>query len=197
MPAKRDPLNLVWMDLEMTGLDPERHVIIEIATLITDSNLEVLAEGPTFAIQRPAEALALMDAWNVKTHTESGLVARIARHRDRAERIEEGDERPAAPELGLAEIAERPFDRHRQDERVEHRDVVGRHDDRAALGDVLEAPHLQAVDSLDGRPEQPAQGRVDQKLGRVAGNSGSVSFAARESTICMSRNERMAKPASQ
>ena len=46
MPAKRDPLNLVWMDLEMTGLDPERHVIIEVATLVTDANLEVLAEGP-------------------------------------------------------------------------------------------------------------------------------------------------------
>ena len=78
MPAKRDPLNLVWMDLEMTGLDPERHVIIEVATLVTDANLEVLAEGPTFAIQRTPEQLALMDAWNVKTHSESGLLARIA-----------------------------------------------------------------------------------------------------------------------
>ena len=78
MPAKRDPLNLVWMDLEMTGLDPERHVIIEVATIVTDADLAVLAEGPTFAIRRSPEQLALMDAWNVKTHTESGLLARMA-----------------------------------------------------------------------------------------------------------------------
>ena len=77
MPAKRDPLNLVWMDLEMTGLDPERHVIIEVATLITDADLKVLAEGPTLAIRRAPEQLALMDSWNVKTHTASGLLARI------------------------------------------------------------------------------------------------------------------------
>ncbi|MEX2446909.1 MAG: oligoribonuclease [Dehalococcoidia bacterium] len=74
---KRDPLNLVWVDLEMTGLDPARHVIIEIASLVTDADLEVLEEGPVLAIHRTAEELSVMDAWNVKTHTESGLVARI------------------------------------------------------------------------------------------------------------------------
>ena len=61
----------------MTGLDPERHVIIEIATLITDGDLNILAEGPNLAIQRTDDNLSLMDAWNVATHTKSGLVERI------------------------------------------------------------------------------------------------------------------------
>ncbi|MSQ42244.1 MAG: oligoribonuclease [Dehalococcoidia bacterium] len=65
------------MDLEMTGLDPERHVIIEIASLITDARLEVLAEGPLIAIHRTPEQLAAMDAWNTKTHAASGLLARV------------------------------------------------------------------------------------------------------------------------
>ena len=75
---KRDPLNLVWLDLEMTGLEPDRHVIIEIASLVTDANLEILAEGPVFAIRRTDEQLALMDAWNRGTHGASGLLKRIA-----------------------------------------------------------------------------------------------------------------------
>jgi len=62
---------------------------------------------------------------------------------------------------------------------------------------VLGAPHLQAVDRPEGWAEQAAKGRVDQKLGRVEGNNGSVSFAARAGTTCMSRNERIANPASQ
>ncbi len=61
----------------MTGLEPDRHVIIEIASLITDGELNVLAEGPNLAIRRTEEQLALMDAWNVATHTGSGLVERI------------------------------------------------------------------------------------------------------------------------
>ncbi|MEI7925544.1 MAG: oligoribonuclease [Chloroflexota bacterium] len=73
-----DPLNLVWLDLEMTGLEPDRHVIIEIASLVTDANLEVLAEGPVFAIRRTEEQLSLMDAWNRGTHGASGLLKRIA-----------------------------------------------------------------------------------------------------------------------
>ncbi|MDA0301231.1 MAG: oligoribonuclease [Chloroflexi bacterium] len=74
----RDPLNLFWLDLEMTGLEPDRHVIIEIASLVTDANLEILAEGPVLAIRRTAEQLALMDAWNQGTHSASGLLKRIA-----------------------------------------------------------------------------------------------------------------------
>lgn len=59
--------NLIWIDLEMTGLDPERDRIIEIATLVTDANLNILAEGPTIAVHQSDEQLALMDDWNVRT----------------------------------------------------------------------------------------------------------------------------------
>lgn len=72
-----DENNLIWIDLEMTGLDPERDRIIEIATLVTDANLNILAEGPVMAVHQPAEQLALMDDWNVRTHTDSGLVERV------------------------------------------------------------------------------------------------------------------------
>ena len=69
--------NLVWMDLEMTGLDPDRHVIIEIATIVTDSNLDLIAEGPELAIQAAETDLAAMNRWNVEHHTSSGLVDRV------------------------------------------------------------------------------------------------------------------------
>ncbi|MBD2795515.1 oligoribonuclease [Xenorhabdus sp. 18] len=69
--------NLIWIDLEMTGLDPERDRIIEIATIVTDSELNILAEGPVIAVHQPDEQLALMDDWNVRTHTASGLVERV------------------------------------------------------------------------------------------------------------------------
>ena len=68
---------LVWMDLEMTGLDPDENVIIEMATLLTDSQLEVIAEGPVFAIHQPESELAKMDDWNVNQHGSSGLTARV------------------------------------------------------------------------------------------------------------------------
>ena len=77
MARSKDPKRLVWIDLEMTGLDPERHVITEIATIVTDGDLNIVAEGPNLAIRRTDEELSLMDAWNVATHTKSGLVARI------------------------------------------------------------------------------------------------------------------------
>ena len=68
---------LAWMDLEMTGLDPDRHVIVEIATLITDDNLELVAEGPDLVIHQPPEAMALMDDYVREMHTRSGLLALI------------------------------------------------------------------------------------------------------------------------
>lgn len=69
--------NLIWIDLEMTGLDPEKEVIIEIATVVTDAQLNVLAEGPALAIKQPDEKLDAMDAWNTRQHTQSGLVDRV------------------------------------------------------------------------------------------------------------------------
>ncbi|MGF1715026.1 oligoribonuclease [Photobacterium chitinilyticum] len=69
--------NLIWIDLEMTGLDPETHQIIEIATIVTDAQLNILAEGPVLAIHQPEAELAKMDEWCTTTHTSSGLVERI------------------------------------------------------------------------------------------------------------------------
>lgn len=65
--------NLIWIDLEMTGLDPDTDSIIEIATLVTDSQLNVLAEGPELAISHPLSRLEAMDDWNRNTHQKSGL----------------------------------------------------------------------------------------------------------------------------
>ena len=69
--------NLIWIDLEMTGLIPERHRIIEIATLVTDSQLNLLAEGPIIAIHQSDEELAAMDEWNTRQHGGSGLAQRV------------------------------------------------------------------------------------------------------------------------
>lgn len=68
---------LVWIDMEMTGLDPEKERIIEIATLITDGELNILAEGPELVIRQSDELLAGMDEWNTKHHGDSGLTARV------------------------------------------------------------------------------------------------------------------------
>ncbi len=72
-----DKQNLIWIDLEMTGLDPVKERIIEIATIVTDKNLNILAEGPVLAIHQPDELLANMSDWCVKTHTANGLVERV------------------------------------------------------------------------------------------------------------------------
>lgn len=69
--------NLIWVDLEMTGLSPEKERIIEMATIVTDTHLNVLAEGPVIAIHQPDDLLNAMDAWNTKQHNSSGLVARV------------------------------------------------------------------------------------------------------------------------
>ncbi|WP_417518410.1 oligoribonuclease [Marinobacter sp.] len=69
--------HLVWIDLEMTGLDPEKERIIEMATIITDSELNLVAEGPVIAIHQPESLLEAMDEWCTRTHGESGLTKRV------------------------------------------------------------------------------------------------------------------------
>ena len=72
-----DELNLIWIDLEMTGLDTVNDTIIEIATLVTDKDLNTLAEGPIIAIHQPSHVLEGMDEWNTRQHGASGLVDRV------------------------------------------------------------------------------------------------------------------------
>lgn len=72
-----DKNNLIWIDLEMTGLDPDRDVILEVATVVTDQELNLLATGPVLAIFQPESLLAAMDDWNLKHHSESGLLERV------------------------------------------------------------------------------------------------------------------------
>jgi oligoribonuclease len=78
--------NLIWIDLEMTGLVPEQHRIIEMAVLVTDSNLDLLAEGPVIAVHQDDATLAEMDEWNTRQHGGSGLTQRV-----RDSRIGEAD----------------------------------------------------------------------------------------------------------
>lgn len=68
---------LVWIDLEMTGLDVERHKIVEIASLVTDKDLEIIEEGPDIAISQPEEVIAAMDSWSANQHQRSGLLDRV------------------------------------------------------------------------------------------------------------------------
>ena len=77
IPARPNELNLVWVDMEMTGLDPDKDRIIEVAVVVTDSHLNLLAEGPVFAIHQSNEALDGMDAWNKGTHGRSGLIDKV------------------------------------------------------------------------------------------------------------------------
>ena len=69
--------NLIWVDMEMTGLDPDADRVIEIATIITNERLDILAEGPVLAIHQPDHVLEGMDEWNTQHHGDSGLVARV------------------------------------------------------------------------------------------------------------------------
>jgi len=74
--------NLIWVDLEMTGLEPDDDVIIEIATIVTDTELNTLAEGPVIALHQSEQRLDAMDEWNTSHHTRSGLVERVRRSAD-------------------------------------------------------------------------------------------------------------------
>ncbi len=75
--ARPNEFNLVWIDMEMTGLDPDNDRVIEVAAIVTDPELNVLAEGPVFAIHQPDAVLDAMDAWNKGTHGRSGLIDRV------------------------------------------------------------------------------------------------------------------------
>lgn len=80
----QDPNNLIWIDMEMTGLQPDSDRIIEMALLVTDSQLNLVAEGPVLVVHQPAEVLNAMDAWNQGVHGRSGLIERV-----RASRLDE------------------------------------------------------------------------------------------------------------
>ncbi len=82
----QDSQNLIWIDLEMTGLNPDTDLIIEIATIVTDKDLNILAQGPVIAVHQSDEALAAMDDWNQLHHGQSGLIDRV-----KASRIDDAE----------------------------------------------------------------------------------------------------------
>ena len=83
---QQDPNNLIWIDLEMTGLEPERDYIIEIATIVTDAHLNPIAEGPVLTVRQSEQVLGAMDEWNTRQHGVSGLIGRV-----RSSRLTEAD----------------------------------------------------------------------------------------------------------
>ena len=91
---------LIWIDLEMTGLDTQNDSIIEIATIVTDVNLEVVAEGPVLAIHQPDSVLESMDNWNTRQHAKSGLTDRV-----RASRVSHAEAEAATLEF-LSDLVE-------------------------------------------------------------------------------------------
>jgi|SRR5688572_3659886 oligoribonuclease len=89
-----DPNNLIWIDMEMTGLQPDSDRIIEMALLVTDPQLKIIAEGPVLVIHQPDAVLAAMDSWNRGTHAKTGLTERV-----RASRLSEAEAERAALEF--------------------------------------------------------------------------------------------------
>jgi oligoribonuclease len=89
-----DPNNLIWIDMEMTGLQPDSDRVIELATLVTDPQLNVLATGPVLVVHQPDEVLEAMDSWNKNTHAKTGLIARV-----RASTLTEAEAERAAIEF--------------------------------------------------------------------------------------------------
>jgi oligoribonuclease len=77
----QDPNNLIWIDLEMTGLNPEADRIIEVATIVTNSQLNILAEGPVIAVHQDDQIMNSMDEWNTRTHGKTGLTERVKNSR--------------------------------------------------------------------------------------------------------------------
>jgi oligoribonuclease len=94
-----DPNNLIWIDMEMTGLQPDADRIIEIAVLVTDPQLNLIATGPVLVVHQPGEVLDAMDAWNKSTHAKSGLIERV-----RGSRLTEGDAERQALEFLAAHV---------------------------------------------------------------------------------------------
>jgi oligoribonuclease len=94
-----DGNNLIWIDMEMTGLQPDADRIIEIAMLVTDPQLNVLATGPQLVVHQPDEVLEAMDTWNKSTHTKTGLIERV-----RASRLSEADAERQALEFLSAHV---------------------------------------------------------------------------------------------
>lgn len=85
----QDPNRLIWLDMEMSGLDPERERIIEVAIVITDQHLETVAEAPIWVVHQPAEILDNMDEWNKNTHGKSGLIDRVRASTQNEQQVED------------------------------------------------------------------------------------------------------------
>jgi oligoribonuclease len=94
-----DPNNLIWIDMEMTGLQPDANRVIEIAMLVTDPQLNVLATGPVLVVHQPDEVLDAMDTWNKSTHAKTGLIERV-----RASSLTEADAERQALEFVSAHV---------------------------------------------------------------------------------------------
>ena len=86
--AEKNKTNLVWMDMEMSGLDPKTCVVLEIATLVTDKDLNLIAQGPVLAVHQPDSILEGMDDWNKEHHSKSGLVEAVKKSRTILEEAE-------------------------------------------------------------------------------------------------------------